>query len=613
MASETPSRLEFNNVISMGVSYSWENLAGTNGGVGCDDVSQDATENLVKRTKNVSLDLLNLDLNNTDNSVIEFMADNQSKYVAGNLVDLYANGIYAGNGRLSNYSIKEGGQSNAMVTNLSYEMINGGPDDSQNFDDRENPVQRNESITVSRDIKSSSYRIEHNYSISFGDDFNMVTDHPLYADDPNYKSVDARLALGENEANAKFLNPINYSEYIDFNGYAVGSGWDLKKMQDNCMGAFQNSSETKDYINGNYSKTLTREIRYTGQDIDTDNTDPYEIEYTMSFNVENREEGTCAVAKLDGAVRSTTSANGNCATTDPSVAAQSGFDEFVTKGVAKERLSGWFDTVSRLAGSNNSLIPIIKNLKKSTCVPTVDRGENQNNGEISFSFEMNNCNSQKTGDNGVPYSSTETFTNNFSKGKDCDGTEIGITNTSVSKSVQAQCGLQIDASGNYPRFDSVSSISGPDNPPYEGDRSDDNKIKTSSYSYNPYQGTRSWSISFSDAINTDDCKDRQEDGCYSFNVSENISDPTPRIVEEVTCAGIISQEQGLNQAKKSASISLEIKQEDCETDFDTLKTELQAKLEESAPSCLITDLNWSYSVDKGNKPSMQGTVGGINS
>ena len=37
------------------------------------------------------------------------------------------------------------------------------------------------------------------------------------------------------------------------------------------MGAFRTSSETKDYINGNYSKTLIREIRYTGENIDVEN------------------------------------------------------------------------------------------------------------------------------------------------------------------------------------------------------------------------------------------------------------------------------------------------------------------------------------------------------
>lgn len=612
MASETPSRLEFNNVISMGVSYSWENLAADNSNVSCENVSQDEESNLVKRTKNVSLDLLNLDLGNTDNSVIEFMADNQSQYVAGNLVDIYANGIYAGNGKLSNYSIKEGSQSNSVITNLNYEMINGGPGDTQNFDSIENPVQRNESITVSRDIKTSSYKIQHDYSISFGDDFNMVTDHPLYKDDPNYKSVDARLALGENEANQKFLNPIDYSDYIDFSGYAVEAGWDLKKMQDNCMGAFETSSETKDYINGNYSKTVTKEIRYTGENMDTDNTDPYEIEYSMSFNVEERNGKSCAIAKMDGSVKSTASSNGNCSETNTADAAQNGFDEFVTNGTAKQRLTEWFNLMSSFAGSNQKLNPVIKDLKKTTCIPSVDRGQNQNNGQIDFSFEMNNCPSEKTTENGTPYSSNEGFNISFSEQKDCDDVEVSVTNTSINKSVQGKCGLQIDENGGYPRFNSILSISGPGAPPYEGTRSADNKIKSSSYSYSPYQASRSWSYSYSDAINTNDCKERTDDNeCYSFNVSENVSSSTPRIIEESTCAGIISQEQGTNRGKKTASIALEVKQDNCDMNLNTLKKELKEKMQDAAPECLITELSWSYSVNKGGAPSMQGNIGGI--
>ena len=66
----------------------------------------------------------------------------------------------------SRYSIKEGSQSNAVITNL--EMMNGGPDDQENFDKKDDPVQRSENITVSRDIKAKSYTIVHKYDINFG-------------------------------------------------------------------------------------------------------------------------------------------------------------------------------------------------------------------------------------------------------------------------------------------------------------------------------------------------------------------------------------------------------------------------------------------------------------
>ncbi len=66
--SEKPQKLEFNNVISMGVSYSWENIAGEGNTNACAELNRG--KSLVKRTKNVSLDVLNLDLANAGNSVI---------------------------------------------------------------------------------------------------------------------------------------------------------------------------------------------------------------------------------------------------------------------------------------------------------------------------------------------------------------------------------------------------------------------------------------------------------------------------------------------------------------------------------------------------------------
>ena len=611
--SAKPQKLQFNNVISMGVSYSWENMAGGSSPFPCSGVNQQDGSSLIKRTKNVSLDVLNLDLSDTA-QVVEMMAENQSKYVTPDLVDIYANDIYAGKGKLSNYSIKEGSQSNAIVTNLGYQMINGGPDDEEGVDKEENPVSRDESITVSRDIKSKSYTIEHSYSINFGNDFNLVSDHPLYSDNPSYKSVDARLALGENEANQKFLNPIDYNQYIDLSGYALGTGWNLEMLSNNCMGSSQTSSETKDYINGNYSKTLTRQISYTGENIDEQDTDPYEIEYTMSFNTETRENKTCAIAKLEGTVRSTSSIYNNCGqATDNSAAAQSGFDAFVTQGVAKSRLTSWFNSLSSLAGSSSSLNPVMKNLTKSQCLPSVDRGDNKNNGEIKFSFEMNNCPDQKQASNNSPYTESETTSSSFSKGKDCDNKEVQITNSTVNKSIQGSCGAQIDSNGNYPRFDSISSVNGPSNPPYEGSRSADNKIQSESYSYSPYQASKSWSITFSDALKDQDCNNRGNP-CDKFTVTTNEKPKTPRYAEAVTCNGIITEQKGFNSPYKSASVRLESGKDSCKPlSLEQTIQSLQIKLQANAPSCVIQNLSWSYSKSSSSKPSAQGSIGGINS
>ena len=56
----------------------------------------------------------------------------------------------------------------------------GGPDEELNFDRKEDPVERTESISVSRDIKGKKYTIEHSHSVNFENDFDMVTDYPLY-------------------------------------------------------------------------------------------------------------------------------------------------------------------------------------------------------------------------------------------------------------------------------------------------------------------------------------------------------------------------------------------------------------------------------------------------
>ena len=195
----------------------------------------------------------------------------------------------------------------------------------------------------------------------------MVTDHPSYANNPDYQSINARLALGANEANQAFQNPVDYGDYIDLSGFAVGSGWNQKMLDDNCMGAFQTSSETKDYINGNYSKTLTRVIRYTGENIDDNDNNPYEIEYTMSFAPKQENEETFMVATLQGTITSTV---GNCPSDiKPADAAQLGYDNFVvgnnwTDSPAKEKLKNWFHTLSQFAGHSEPLNNFVINEKE---------------------------------------------------------------------------------------------------------------------------------------------------------------------------------------------------------------------------------------------------------
>lgn len=623
--SEKPQKLEFNNVISMGVSYSWQNIAGNGATKPCENLNRGKES--VRRTKNVSLDVLNLDLVNADDSVINFMANNQSKYVAGNLVDIHANGVYAGNGKLTDYSIKEGGQSNATVTNLKYQMDNGNPDDTENLNKEENPIARSETITVSRDVNSSSYTIEHTYEINFGNEFNLVTDHPAYADDPNYASVEARLTLGANEANEAFMSPIDYTDYIDLNGFATEDGWDLQMLDLNCMGAFSTFSETRDYVNGNYSQTFTRIIRYTGENIDQNDTEPYEIEYSMSFqSQEIKKDESCATATIEGTIRSTAGEVLSSCGANASDAAQSGYDSFVVGNQwgdsrAKSALKDWFAAIAPAAGITDSLNDTAVNLKTQACVPTVQKGEAKNNGTINFSFEMNTCAGEKKTDpdgegNSYPYTESTTESYSYSKQKDCDGKLVDVTSSTISKSVSANssCATNIDENGDYPLNETISSVGAPDEPEYHGDRPDDNKIQSSSSSNSPYQGNSSWSTTYSDAIKTDDCKDRQNTDtgdCYFFNVSNSNSQATPRVVSTETQNGTYEETQGTNAAKKSTSVNLVVKSDNCSLNIDELKSEMFDILEENEPSCVTTSKSWSISFNQGSSPSMQGSIGGI--
>lgn len=607
-------KLEFNNVISMGVSYAWENAAGGENVIACSGLSKAGS--LVKRTKNVSLDVLNLDLANADDSVIDFMANNQSRYVDGHLVDIHANGVYAGNGKLTEYSIKEGSQSNAVITNLNYEMINGGPDDQENLDKEDDPVTRSESITVSRDIKAKSYTIEHTYDINYGNEFNLVTDHPSYADDPDYQSITARLALGANEANQAFKNPVDYQDYINLSGFAVGSGWNQKMLNDNCMGAFQTSSETKDYINGNYSKTLTRVIRYTGENIDDSDNNPYEIEYTMSFAPKKEQEEIFMVATMQGTITSTV---GNCPNDiKPSDAAQLGYDNFVVgnnwaDSPAKTKLKDWFSALSPLAGYTEPLNDIVINEKKKVCVPNVQKGSEKNNGKIEFSFEITNQANQEKTLQGHTYGVSETESVSFSKQKDCDGIEVDVTNTTVSKSVTAKsnCVPRINDQGEHSLYDTISSVPGPSAPSYSGPRPQTNSLQSSSVTVSPYQGSNSWSYTYSDAITAEDCTKRNQGKCYSFNVTTNITNPVNRMVTTNTQNGPQRQQQGQTLKRKSVSVNLVINDPKCLPTLGQIKTELLGILDSNAPNCVTTSKNWSISISKDGSPSANGSIAGI--
>ena len=296
-----PSRVNFDNVTSLGVSYSWSHRQGA--ALPCSGIAD--TGKWIQRDKTVDLEIANLDLTNGGGSVVANLAKQQDDYVNTQTHSIYANGQFAGNGHLTSYSVSEGSLSSVSTTSLSYAMKEGG--DPNDGSDAEDPVTRDESIKVSRDIKGKSYTIDHSYSVNFGSDFDMVSSYPAYASDPNYKSVEGRLTLAEKEANERLAFDVtNYNDYIDLSPYSIGSGFNLSKINDACSGVFTTTNSTKDYINGNYSLSKQTVLRYTGQDLDPD-VDPYEVKYSLSWDQRAMQDAggndvKCITIKMNGSV-----------------------------------------------------------------------------------------------------------------------------------------------------------------------------------------------------------------------------------------------------------------------------------------------------------------------
>ena len=142
--SNSPAQSSYNNVISLGISYTWENglnpkdsSAGT-----CPGITDINPEQYIKRTQSIDIEALNLDLSNAGGSSIANLAAAQNAYANTQPVSVYANGKFAGRGRLSSYSISEGSLTNSSVTNLGYTVEDGGPDKedaNSSDDDAEDP------------------------------------------------------------------------------------------------------------------------------------------------------------------------------------------------------------------------------------------------------------------------------------------------------------------------------------------------------------------------------------------------------------------------------------------------------------------------------------------
>ncbi len=603
----TPSRVNFNNVTSMGVSYDWSH--GQGAVIPCPGITNQEGRNndWIERVKTIDLEVANLDLSNAGNAVISDMAAQQDKYVNTATHSIYANGLYAGNGYLTSYSINEGSLSNASTTNLSYSMRDGGEDPNEG-DDADNPVTRTESIKVTRDIKGKSYSIDHSYSVSYGSDFDLVTDFPLYKDNPEYKSVDGRLALAEQEAQTAVNNDVsNYGDYIDLSPYMVGNGFNLTKINNGCSGVFTSSNESKNFINGDYTYSKNTVLKYTGENLDT-GIDPYEIDYSISWNQKGNidEAGDCVTIVFQGAISANKGSVQDCSEDGEGAGtiAESGFEEWVTgpspKGIQK--VIEFYEAISgQLSVPNADSYPLVEEIlsyKKQECVPSVNKGA-ENDGIIEFEFEMSTCPENNAG--GTQYEYSQSTSTSFSQGG-CEGAQRRITEISVDGDVQSNCGQNLSSDGGYPKWSNIESVfgtkkasgfaSGPGN--YEGEFS--LRLASESTSINKYDGSASYTYAWTDAPFDENCDAPAEAGCSeAFGVSiKNTTTPAmPRYVNTITSIGSVSEVKGKTPARRAVSINIKSKatEQKFPLNINSVMTEAKCQINKNKPACVIDSLS----------------------
>lgn len=630
--SNSPAEASYNNVVSLGVSYTWENgLNPTDGAATvCPGINGLRPAQYIKRTQEIEIEALNLDLENAGGTNIANLSAAQNAYANTNPVSVYANGKFVGKGRLSNYSMSEGSLTNSSITNLGYSVEDGGPDkkDPNSSDDNdENPVSRTEKITVSRDIKGKSYKITHDYTISFGTNFDAVTDFPLYSGNNTYETVDGRLALGQNEANsAIFDNVTDYGDYIDLSAYTMGAGFNFALINDNCSGVFFTSNATSDYINGNYSLSKTTELKYTGSNADPEPSS-HEIDYTMTWGEVAADGYRCAKVTMKGSVKGKASSADCAAGSSAEDAAQAGYDTFVLGGTAQTRLTSFFNTIKgtvELMGIYPaSLNAGIVNLKETKCVSSVSKEADGNNGTIGFEFEMDNCPNRGTPEVGNPYTWTETSNQSYSWKKDCNDVERKVTSSAVNGNVVGICGQAIDGAGTYVKWNNVSSTyyakkaagKATARADYDGPNYHDLKLISSSESTNQYAANGSYSWTYSDA--PEKCeKTSAYDKCKTVVATENSSPAKPIKIKTVTTQGIITQEKGAtlptNQVslKMGSNISTDADVV-CAQDLDGFLAATMDELNSRKPACIINSLSWTYTKTFNTTATLDSNMGGI--
>ena len=628
-----PSRVNFDNVTSMGVSYDWSHGEGAalpcTGITELDDAIATGSGKWVQRVKTIDLEVVNLDLGNAGGGVVDQLVAQQDDYVNTETHSIYANGQFAGYGKLAGYSVAEGSLANVSTTSLSYAMTDGG--DPNQGEETEDPVSRTESIKVSRDIKGKSYTIDHSYGVSFGSEFDLISNHPLYKNDPEYKSVDGRLQLAEAEATKHVSEDVtNYNDYLDLSAYTLGTAFDLSKINDGCSGVFSTSNSTKNLINGDFSYNKSTVLRYTGADLSED-LDPYEISYTISWNQKKEEDGSCVVLTFNGSIVANEGTVPNCKSGEAGVSAgeiaQSGFEEWVSgpTPMGAQRVKEFYDAVvdklSIPGATNYPLVEDILNYRKEECVPSIDKGGG-NNGTIEFEFEMSTCPDSQAED-GAQYEHQQSTSFSYNQGG-CKGATRRVTEISVEGSVNGQCGRNLGSGGGYPRWESVASIfenlkesgSKVGEEVYEGDY--ELRLANKGTSVNKYEGQADYNFTWTDSPLNDNCEAAGTTGCdpnFTVVAKRETTPANPRFVNTVTAAGIVTQQKGNTLPRADATIKIKNNPTgEIALTIATAMEEAKCQIDIHKPSCIIDTLGIQINKDQNNGVDHLSTdvnVGGI--
>lgn len=620
MESDRATATKFNNVTSLGVSYSWENGSHGNPCTGLLGGKAKSTGKWIKRTKEVSLDVRNLDLLNSGNgAVVEGMAASQSKYTNTERTKVYANGNYMGEGRLSDYSISEGSQSNDVTTSLSYSMPDGGPDDTPSIDGDDDPVSWTSSITVSRDVKEKKYSIVQNASASFGNEFDLITNDSRYVDNPQYASAVGRLAEAEKWANSLiFTDQVDYNDYIDLSAYKTAAGWDLKLLAKGNSGVKSSSSFTRDYINGNYSSTRTTSLLYTGENLNSSAAGGYTVKY--SIGVQSAKGGPnntqCTKATLKGTVNGV--AGASVAGTAADVAT-SGYNVWVgPEGNGPVAVQAFVTAAQGVLGEDfhGALNGTVRNSLSRQCETSTSQGGAANNGNISFSFDMDNCPEAAEADD---YTANESTSTSDSTTR-CKGASRKVFNTSVKGSIAGKCGLLLDENGDYPRWEGIessfeskrSAAKTTAENAYAGSYEGKNKIKSEAWSYAPYDAKGDYTVNYSDSPWADDCTDRVTDGCYSISTTSQAAKAYTKVIKTLTNVGWVQQSKGTNVPILTVTTNItSATTGTCADNHGEFLEKARTELNNNKPDCVVTDLTWTFQKEYQATTSITATSVGI--